>query len=200
MKHSSLLFFLFCLCFPVFSSAPNPMVPNNLSEESSFTGYDVPPSLNYYISLGTSVVYQNIGFGIRSRDLSKNRGNDLSFNVKVTPILLKIEHLFVAPSVQYTRLFYSNFEENKNFCNYFGAGLEVLGLRAGHENYPIVNPKITWGREYMSGRFSQFSLNLTPATLLACSLLDFKKLKTCHISTSIALASLACIFEYSFGF
>ncbi|MCH9630457.1 MAG: hypothetical protein S4CHLAM37_04570 [Chlamydiia bacterium] len=169
------------------------------SEEPS-KNYAIPPSSNYYFSLGTSAIYQNVGIGIRSRDLSKNRGNDLSFNVKFTPVLLKIDHLFIVPSIQYLRLFYNSFAGNTKYSSYFGAGVELLGLRAGHENYPIVNPKITWGREYTSGRFSQFSINLTPATLVACSLLDFKKLKSCHISTAIALASLACMIEYSFGF
>ncbi|PCI93540.1 hypothetical protein COB11_05150 [Candidatus Aerophobetes bacterium] len=171
-----------------------------LSSDDTNESYEIPPSSNYYFSLGTSAIYQNIGIGIRSRDLSKNRGNDFSFNVKFTPILLKIDYFFLIPSIQYLRLYYSGFASDAKYSNYFGAGLEILGLRAGHENYPIINPKVTWGREYTSGRFSQFSINLTPATLVACSLLDFKKLKSCHISTAIALASLACMFEYSFGF
>ncbi|PCI93539.1 hypothetical protein COB11_05145 [Candidatus Aerophobetes bacterium] len=175
------------------------------SKEPS-TDYDIAPSSNCYFTIGTSVYYQNVGIGYRTRNLSTNKGNDFSINAKYFPVK-KVDghgiHLYkhshrVYPSLQYLRLSYQDPRGESSSKKYFGAGLEIVGLIDDGYIYPTPNPKIAWGVENSHGQFSQFAINIVPAFVDVFFIANAKKEQSWK--NKIGLTALSMTFEYSLGF
>lgn len=171
--------------------------PESAFEEDQF----IEPSSHFYFKVGTSIAYQEIGFGKRFTDLSVGSGHDFAFNIKISPLL---STRYTLPSLEYAWLFYETPSRAVDYYKYSGIGLEVGALmEKNHFRGPIPNPKIVWGKEYTSGRFSQWSLNLIPTVFFVFVVKDLvtKKIKTHNkLAYGLPIIPLSCMFEYSIGF
>lgn len=167
---------------------------SQVSLQASFT------DSNLYFKIGTSIIYQEVSVGRRSRDLTIKKGNDFSVNLKGAPFA---SMTLAFASAQYTRLFYKESFKERTYYKYSGVGLEIgVVMGEGTRPIPIPNPRLVWGREYPSSRFSELSFNVLPAvltTLFAASIIHDNH-KCSGIEYGIGIISICSILQYSFGF
>lgn len=170
------------------------------------THKELSPNSNYYLTLGTSLYYQNAGIGYRSRNPSREGANDYSLNLKYFPVKYIDKHGYhfwknkyrLYPSFQYMRLMYNEERQPSEFRKYFGIGLELIAIRQSDYFIPIPNFKMSWGKAHMYGNFSQMSMNLGPALVDVYYIINAKRSKPWN--DRFFLTSLSMTFEYSFGF
>ncbi|MCI5052851.1 MAG: hypothetical protein MRY21_06945 [Simkaniaceae bacterium] len=168
---------------------------------------------NYsYTKIGSSVAYQNIGFGYRMKNEEALTGKDFSFNSNVNLPILTQGHILAAPSIKYTTLKYS---PPSHSSRYFGVGFELLlpvsyGYGWTVAPVPLPNIELVWGTERNHLRFSQFGVNVLPvAMVLGGATAVFygseertraRKLSQSDIGFLTAAAASTALFSYSVGF
>lgn len=210
MKLSFLFIAVVYMCSTVFSEEAGDVSTLQIPQEDSdqfIKQYEPISTSNIYFKIGTSILYQGVGVGYRFKDEITNVGYDVALNVKVMPFIFG-HHALSRPitTIEYTRLFYKKSFAFVDYCKYSGLGIEFGALiREGRDHHllPIVNPKIVWGREYISGQFSQGSLNLIPTAVFlvgtGVAIVD-KKRDHREIGVVAGLYGLSCMFEYTYGF
>ena len=103
---------------------------------------------------------------------------------------------------------YKSYRQEDSFIRYKGFGLELgtFPFSIG-ANFPILNPKILWGKDYFSQKFSQWSINLLPVVGSVCLLgvalyqeLTDSNSDIVSMEVFSAAALSSTIVEYTFGF
>ena len=168
---------------------------------------EIGPDRYTYTRLGTTtLVRQYVGWGQRTIDSQTLSGTDLSLNLNFSPAALGWGTFAVAPTVEYDALYY---RKGSNMTSYRGFGIEAGALltydRGRRRAYPIVNPKLIWGSEREGKGFSQVSLNLIPAGVLAISALMMTDRSGGYIPTATIgaiglIASAPVLIDFTIGF
>lgn len=160
----------------------------------SFQGFLLDEELvkrKYYLTVGTSFLYQKVGAGVRWHHLTTEKGFDLSLNTMILPSIFV--PALACVSLDYSYLKYRPAKNGADF-RYFGMGVGMGALI--QPTLPWINPKISWGTEYESGRFSQWSVNFGPLMWSALAVAN----RNCGIGGMLGFIAPAIMLEYSFGF
>jgi len=120
-----------------------------------------------YTKVGATLLFQNIGWGSRTHNLTEKTGFDTSFNTNIC-IPALIDGGFLAfPSYKYTTLKYRNATLNSRYTGVgYELGLLTLSGKGGTLILPFPNIEFVWGTERDNMRFSQLGFNVIPAASL----------------------------------
>lgn len=155
-----------------------------------------------YFKIGGSFLIQNVGVGIRSRNENSNYGNDISFNVNFSSIGLIGKVYNVIPSLKYGIL---RFSDSKKTSTYNGINFELGAFIPINERkthiFPVPNIELVRGTERDNSRFSQFGINLLPATFAIVAIAaDVSSLRWGGFGAAFGLLASTSIFTYTVGF
>lgn len=162
-----------------------------------------------YFTLGSSVLFQQVGIGQRYRNLETFKGHDISLNTYFSlPLSSNAKHFkhLIFPYVKYTYLKYKN---NSPTSSYFGVACEGI-FDVQNSRSVIPNLALIWGKEKENMRFTQLQVNVIPVVGLAVGtgLLLFGSNKRGHmiplserdVGVVMALGSASIVCSYSAGF
>lgn len=174
--------------------------------EALASPYEEDKSSYSYIKFSTSIFYQQIGFGKRTRYLSTNKANDLSLSLTPFPILYPVGYYNPLLTFEYSRLIYSSLQ-SRSYKGFSGSiSIAFTGSDSSLRLVPIPNLKYIFGKERIGKGFTQFGINLAPAVgaLLCLSAANSKKQspyigKEAAIAKMAALFSAGCLFEFTVG-
>lgn len=177
-------------------------------EESLLSNIDFIKKKPYF-SIGTSVFYQKAGVGVRWHNFSTEKGHDLSLNAVVIPSGFIKDFSSSTASMlmlDYSYLKYKPIVGSSDYSYFgmgFGLGEVVKGKRIRH-TVLLFNPRLLWGTEYESGRFSQLAVNIVPLAVTAVAVPVLTEYSIRHPEENFPFKHVARLlglsFEYSFGF
>lgn len=174
-------------------------ISNDLEKQSDLNKTLATPENYGYFKFSTSVLFQQIGYGRRSRNLDNLKGRDWSINARLC--LFGINNDGFLPSFKYSFLKYANSSPNSS---YWGIGGELIAITEwkGRFDGVLPNIEIFWGKEREKIHFTQFGINLLPAaTCLVYSCMGIREMGRGENWASLgALASALIICEFTFGF
>lgn len=193
MKKLLLLVLAGCFCSLKAEEIPQDLpaeaLASPLTKEERKTSYS-------YTKFSTSILYQEIGFGKRTRDLELNRASDWSLSLTIFPLSYIQNPYFLVPTIEYAKLFYGRSSSDR----YFGLSgslsfYTVYSKKSGGVMcMPLPNLGLIFGKERKAKGFTQWSINLAPATVLALVHSNSK------FNKEVSLYTLGCLVEYTIGF
>ena len=154
---------------------------------------------NWYAKIGSSFLIQNFGIGKRFHNLQKYNGHDFNFNFQLYLMGAGGSNGVFLPSLKYEYLKYK-----KDNSSYFGIGAEVGGVFRWKGRFDGVYPNIEliFGKKRERVQFTQFSINLLPATAVAIGIISMSSHNPFlgHADLAIIAFGLLTIFEYTVAF
>lgn len=146
--------------------------------------------------LGLAPFYQRIGIGWRLPTLSGQGANDFALSCNFVLWGLP-EDVIIVPTLEYAYIAYRSNSANLNATKYIGYGLDLF-VNYSLSSFPLIpNPKISWGKEFDDGHFSEWSVNIVPVATFAMVFFDSYQDDWSHVLGALALSTAI---EYRYGF